>query len=750
MKKHNLVILLLWAVFASSTMGQNTPRVIPFFSVLQPVSLYAQYPASATDVFLPGRFGASVENGIVRGLVAAASPDSFLCNPGATDFTGKFALIRRGICEFGRKALNAQKQGAIGVIVANNSSTGDSPISMSAGAVGDSVTIPVIMVRTLLSNALFNAIDQGQIVEVALSSSPLGFRLIEGQLSRDDDNNCAGDAGEPGLYSWFVKAQGASGKNTVTSTNPDGHYNLWVDTLDVPYQVSVLEPNQAWTTCPASTPVNLETDSTQVHFSAQPLTDCVELSAEISAPFLRRCFPNLFSVTVCNNGTVDAVDAYADVTMAPEFDPIYDASLPFSTVSPDVYRFELGTIAAGECVGFHFTSVPNCDSTSINQTLCYSVHAYPDSSCTPIQSLWSGADISVVGVCEGDSVRFTIANTGTGAMDVPQEYVIIEDDVMRASGQFQLGPNQTQVFKVPADGSTWRLEAGQEPEHPIPGIPAATVEACTNGSSFTTGFYQMFPLYDPGPAVDEECQEVIGSYDPNDKQGFPLGFGPQHLIRPNTDLEYLIRFQNTGTDTAFTVVVRDTLPAALNAASVRPGPSSHAYTFESVNNVLTFKFNNILLVDSFTNEPASNGFVSFKIKQQADNPYGTLIENRAAIFFDFNPPVITNRTRHEVGYVLGVVSLSHEPGAEAGDVPVVIYPNPAAPATLLRLRGEGIENAAWRLFNTAGRQVGAGRLEGDRLRLPQNNTSEEVLWLEVQSKSGKGYFVKIVVLNPQK
>ncbi|MCB0556652.1 MAG: hypothetical protein KDD02_24110, partial [Phaeodactylibacter sp.] len=64
----------------------------------------------------------------------------------------------------------------------------------------------------------------------------------------------------------------------------------------------------------------------------------------------------------------------------------------------------------------------------------------------------------------------------------------------------------------------------------------------------------------------------------NDKQGFPRGYGDEHYIYPGTDLEYLVRFQNTGNDTAFLVVIRDTLSEFLDIATVRPGAASHPYT----------------------------------------------------------------------------------------------------------------------------------------------------------------------------
>ena len=151
-------------------------------------------------------------------------------------------------------------------------------------------------------------------------------------------------------------------------------------------------------------------------------------------------------------------------------------------------------------------------------------------------------------------------------------------------------------------------------------------------------------------SVDEDCQQIRGAYDPNDKTGYPLGKKDIGQVPENQDIEYIIRFQNTGTDTAFTVVIKDTLPAVLDASTIQWGVSSHPYTpsFEG-KNMAIFTFNNILLVDSFTNEPKSNGFVRFRIKQNPNLVKGTKIQNSAGIYFDFNPPIITNKTLHTIG-----------------------------------------------------------------------------------------------------
>ena len=136
---------------------------------------------------------------------------------------------------------------------------------------------------------------------------------------------------------------------------------------------------------------------------------------------------------------------------------------------------------------------------------------------------------------------------------------------------------------------------------------------------------------------------VTGSFDPNDKLAqTSSGNSSVYINGQDEYLDYTIRFQNTGTDTAFTVVVRDTLPPELDLLSTVIIGSSHPMTADVRNpRALTFTFADILLPDSGTNEAASHGFVSFRIKPVDGLPPGSVIANQADIYFDFNPPVIT-------------------------------------------------------------------------------------------------------------
>jgi uncharacterized repeat protein (TIGR01451 family) len=137
------------------------------------------------------------------------------------------------------------------------------------------------------------------------------------------------------------------------------------------------------------------------------------------------------------------------------------------------------------------------------------------------------------------------------------------------------------------------------------------------------------------------------SYDPNDKRVKPDLVGEENYALFGEYLEYTIRFQNTGTDTAFTIRIDDYLDSNLDWTTFDPIFASHDYEV-SLNDggKLTYLFENILLPDSTTNEIDSHGFFSYRIKPKSDIPENTVIENTAKIFFDYNPAIITNTVQN--------------------------------------------------------------------------------------------------------
>ena len=95
-------------------------------------------------VFEAAGFGASLSSSIVYSgnLVASIPQDG--CSALQSGLTGKVVIIKRGACEFGTKALNAQNAGAVAVIVYNN--VQGAALIMGPGNDGPSVSIPACMI----------------------------------------------------------------------------------------------------------------------------------------------------------------------------------------------------------------------------------------------------------------------------------------------------------------------------------------------------------------------------------------------------------------------------------------------------------------------------------------------------------------------------------------------------------------------------------------------------------------------------
>jgi len=180
-------------------------------------------------------------------------------------------------------------------------------------------------------------------------------------------------------------------------------------------------------------------------------------------------------------------------------------------------------------------------------------------------------------------------------------------------------------------------------------------------------FAWIEPIVGDTTPVDNVVQSgnvIRGSCDPNDKAVSP------QLVLPNSNnnFEYFIRFQNTGTDTAFTVIIMDTLSTLLDIYSMQMISASHSYELSIANRIAKWTFNNILLPDSNTNELESHGFVKFRIKPLPGLTVTDSIQNKADIYFDYNTAVTTNTIVVNVLNPLQVKDLQ--------DMELQVYPNP--------------------------------------------------------------------------
>ena len=164
-------------------------------------------------------------------------------------------------------------------------------------------------------------------------------------------------------------------------------------------------------------------------------------------------------------------------------------------------------------------------------------------------------------------------------------------------------------------------------------------------------------------------------------------------------LEYTVHFQNVGNDTAYNVVIIDTLSSFLDLASFEVIAMSHQpleVNFEG--QIMTLRFNQIMLPDSSTNQVGSNGFVKFRLKHPASFPFLSEISNFVDIFFDFNDAIRTNTatTIHLDSALSQILIVEQQDG-------LVIFPNPTDADLTIKLAKSLTESKQVILTDLSGR-----------------------------------------------
>ena len=188
------------------------------------------------------------------------------------------------------------------------------------------------------------------------------------------------------------------------------------------------------------------------------------------------------------------------------------------------------------------------------------------------------------------------------------------------------------------------------------------------------------------------CYQVVNSYDPNMKEVFPVNVLPGY----QDWFTYTIHFQNTGNAPAFNIRLRDTLDTNLDLSSFEVLGYSHPTNVSLYGNVLTVRFNNIMLPDSTSDYEGSMGYFQYRLKPLPNLPNGTQIENTAYIYFDYNAPIVTNTTQNNFQMPV----YSKELNAKENDF--FIYPNPGKGLFLFR---DGKIAQTIEVFNVMGELV---------------------------------------------
>jgi hypothetical protein len=228
-------------------------------------------------------------------------------------------------------------------------------------------------------------------------------------------------------------------------------------------------------------------------------------------------------------------------------------------------------------------------------------------------------------------------------------------------------------------------------------------------------------------------QTVSCSFDPNDKTVIPEGVMTPHYTLMTDSLDFVIRFQNTGTDTAFKVVIIDTLNKnILDISSFQLITYSHPVVVDlKTNGKLTLTFDNILLPDSNINEPGSHGYIRFRCMAKSGLMNNSVLMNKAYIYFDLNAPVVTNFTFNTLVYTIPT-GISETGNSNA----VTVMPNPVTAEAVFILPDAG-EVLDLKIYDSAGRLLFDKPVSGRQAVIPARMLHSGILYYQVRSKSGK-------------
>lgn len=582
---------------------------------------------------------------------------------------------------------------------------------------------------------------------------------LTGQIYRDFNLNCNKDSLEKGIGNQQITINPGNIQLTTGATGywsvqglAAGSYTITVDSV----------PNMN-TNCPLTQTFTI-TDPNIITFAPDfgfiTNDPCPQPNVSIFMAAMRPCFtdqPIYVHAANTTTGSVAIINPYVIVTLDPLIIPT-SFEIPPVALGNNQYQFSLPDLLPGQSTSFWIKATVDCQA-QLGQGLCVGAELLPVEECsldtipnpyppqhTPCNTQWDGSSLTLIGYCQNDSVFFEITNIADIGNDMTcySPVYLYVDGALYLQDSVMLNAQQTAVFAFPANGESWHMEVFQHPLHPGNSFPKATVENCGGQTGQTK--INLFAHNDADHHIDIYCGEVTGSFDPNDKTGYPYGLTSDHLIPANQQIEYRIRFQNTGTDTAFTVRIRDTLSFHLDPTSVRPGVASHNYSFHVIDNhILEWVFPNIMLPDSNINEPESHGFVWFTVDQMPNLQDGTLLENSAGIYFDFNAPVITNTYKHMIGEPQ--IILNNDQPETITTSTIKLFPNPTEGMTTIDL------NQIYKQVNISITDVSGKTIQQNTMyNIDQHtltlDTPDGIYFINIETETGLKETLKLVKVKP--
>ena len=324
----------------------------------------------------------------------------------------------------------------------------------------------------------------------------------------------------------------------------------------------------------------------------------------------------------------------------------------------------------------------------------------------------------------------TVDTSGIVQLEYPEELEFISADPnfsQQDQGMLEWEFNELKTFESRDIHLTFRVNSPMD-------TPAVNLGSriCLNAT--------IYPLSNDQRINNNEtelCQTAINSFDPNDKRCLD---GEKILPEQvGEEIQYMIRFENTGNAYAVIVRIEDVIDTSVfKIESFRIIDASHDPVEVKISqgNLVEFIFNGIYLPSDDEN---NDGHVVFGIETKDYLSIGDQVVNKASIFFDFNFPIVTDPFTTEI------VDESVSTFTESKLIEPIIYPNPSH-GFIQVYSPQTIESVA--IFNTSGKLVYSKEVRNPnshKLQIRLNHLPPGPYTMGIASESG--LFRKLFILQ---
>lgn len=273
------------------------------------------------------------------------------------------------------------------------------------------------------------------------------------------------------------------------------------------------------------------------------------------------------------------------------------------------------------------------------------------------------------------------------------------------------------------------------------GISVRTATTATIGDTIRINAYiaPLTGITDPYLANNTHNYKkaVVSSFDPNIKEVSPIGNGTAGYIKANEEMTYTIHFQNTGTAAARNITIVDEIDTDLDINSLHLLGTSHNASQHREGNKIRFRFENIYLPDSGSNYLGSMGAITYGIRQKKDLAPGTEMTNTAAIYFDYNDPIITNTTLNTINIPTSIADVA------VAEAFAQVYPNPANTALTVKMNDNSAFAVA--IYDMLGRVVMTQNSAKGTLTIDTTPLSEGLYIVRIANQQGAEMSSKVQI-----